>query len=192
VIHWRDQPCEPALACLASFYRELPAADVLLIEARCAAGVVVLLDSEARAAAMRQLTARMQEQGGLLVGKVYTDGSSRGDVVALVQVRAAVPGTDACGSRVSLRMESGVWSRAKEALREDQLIVGWYHSHPGLGAFFSETDRKTQRAFFNHAYSLGWVIDPANGDEKWFLGARCEELPAARVLMRTPERRKMP
>jgi hypothetical protein len=64
--------------------------------------------------------------------------------------------------------------------------------NPGLGAFFSETDRKTQRAFFNHAYCLGWVIDPASDDEKWFLGARCEQLPASRVLTRTPERRKMP
>jgi proteasome lid subunit RPN8/RPN11 len=192
VIYWRDQPCELAPARLGLLYRELPAADVLLIEARRAAGEVVLLHSEVRAAAMRQLSARLQEQGGLLVGQVYTDAGSRADEVALLQVRAAVPSTDACGSRVALRMESGVWTRAKEALLEGERIVGWYHSHPGLGAFFSETDRNTQRAFFSHPYSLGWVIDPVNGEERWFLGARCEELPASRVLTRTPEHRKMP
>ena len=29
------------------------------------------------------------------------------------------------------------------------------------------------RAFFNHPYSVGWVIDPLRGDEALFLGADC-------------------
>ncbi len=40
------------------------------------------------------------------------------------------------------------------------MVVGWYHSHPNLGAFFSGTDRATQRAFFNRPYSVGLVVDP--------------------------------
>jgi len=44
-----------------------------------------------------------------------------------------------------------------------------------LGAFFSGTDRSTQRAFFSHPYSVGWVIDPQRNDEKVFVGGDSEE-----------------
>ena len=63
-----------------------------------------------------------------------------------------------------------MWDRARQALRPLELIVGWYHSHPGLGAFFSATDRRTQAAFFPHPYSVGWVIDPELDDEAFFVG----------------------
>jgi proteasome lid subunit RPN8/RPN11 len=75
-------------------------------------------------------------------------------------------------------METPVWSAARAALEPGELIVGWYHSHPGLTAFFSPIDRQTQRAFFHHEYSLGWVIDPLAGDEALFLGPEC--IPVAR------------
>jgi hypothetical protein len=50
------------------------------------------------------------------------------------------------------------------------MVVGWYHSHPNLGAFFSGTDRKTQRSFFSQRYSLGLVADPVRSEEAWFVG----------------------
>jgi proteasome lid subunit RPN8/RPN11 len=63
-------------------------------------------------------------------------------------------------------------------------VVGWYHSHPGLGAFFSHTDRRTQQAFFAHAYSVGWVVDPLRGESAWFVGPR--SLPPAVVIHAAP------
>ena len=50
------------------------------------------------------------------------------------------------------------------------MVVGWYHSHPNRGAFFSGTDRRTQRALFTQSYSIGLVIDPVRGEEAWFWG----------------------
>ena len=85
-------------------------------------------------------------------------------------ISQAVPALDFASSGISLRMESGVWERARAALRPLEMIVGWYHSHPGLGAFFSATDRRTQAAFFPHPYSVGWVLDPVLDDEAFFVG----------------------
>jgi proteasome lid subunit RPN8/RPN11 len=94
-----------------------------------------------------------KEVGGLLLGQVWEDNlnpkSGDGPLVILVD---AVP--------------SAIYSNT---------VVGWYHSHPNLGAFFSGTDRGTQRAFFNHSYSVGWVIDPFRDERKLFVGRDSEE-----------------
>jgi proteasome lid subunit RPN8/RPN11 len=73
-------------------------------------------------------------------------------------------------------MGTEVWNRARERLG-DRIVVGWYHSHPNLGAFFSGTDRRTQRHFFNRPYSVGLVIDPVRGEEAWFVGPEATPLP---------------
>ncbi len=39
-------------------------------------------------------------------------------------------------------------------------IVGWYHSHPGIGCFMSETDVRTQDAAFNLPHHSAIVLDP--------------------------------
>jgi hypothetical protein len=124
---------------------------------------------------------RRDEQGGLLVGTPYARDPASG-AIDVVHVRGAVGAVDFSSSGVSLRMEAGVWDRARNALRAGELVVGWFHSHPGLGAFFSETDRRTQAAFFAHPFSVGWVIDPYADEEAWFLGEGAERLDAPRVL----------
>ena len=120
---------------------------------------------------MDHLRAQGVEQGGLLVGQAFVD--ARSNAVAHVRVLSSAAAEDAVGTAFSLRMGTGVWQSAQALLAPGELIVGWYHSHPGLTAFFSDTDRQTQRAFFNHPYSVGWVIDPVNGDEALFLGGDC-------------------
>jgi proteasome lid subunit RPN8/RPN11 len=102
----------------------------------------------------------------------------------VVRVTQAIAATDFASSGVSLRMESGVWEQARCRLRPTELVVGWYHSHPGLGAFFSHTDRRTQRGFFPHAYSVGWVLDPLGGESAWFVGP--DSAPPARIVSGCP------
>lgn len=179
MIDWREQQTELPLAPLASLSRRLRADDAAIIEAQCAEACVIVVDPPGRLDVERHLAASSDEQGGLLVGEVFTRGDG---TIAAVLVRAGVAALDFASSGVSLRMEAGVWTRAREALRAQELIVGWYHSHPGLGAFFSMTDRRTQRAFFPHAFSVGWVRDPFAREECWYLGAESEAAPMARVL----------
>lgn len=120
---------------------------------------------------MAHLRTRDVEQGGLLIGQAYAD--PRTGALAHVRILKCAPADAAHGTAFSLRMEAAVWQSARSMMLPHELIVGWYHSHPGLTAFFSDTDRRTQGAFFNNAYSVGWVIDPTTADEALFLGADC-------------------
>ena len=141
----------------------------------------VYIGSGVQAEVLAHLSDRRVEQGGLLIGRAWLGGtSSQPEGVSHVSVEKAIPADDADGSAIALRMETSVWTAARAALRPGQLIVGWYHSHPGLGAFFSHTDRRTQAAFFAQPYSVGWVLDPDDGSEAFFVGR--DSLPLSGVL----------
>lgn len=124
------------------------------------------------------LAERPIEMGGLLVGYVYDLPNDRLAIAIIDHVRSAQ--YDSTG--VSLRMEPEVWDRARSLARDGSSVIGWYHSHPNLGAFFSGTDRRTQRAFFNHPHSIGLVVDPWRGEEKWFVGADSDDIHQKQVL----------
>ncbi|HQR52951.1 MAG TPA: Mov34/MPN/PAD-1 family protein [Burkholderiales bacterium] len=183
MIQWCEQTTELPRAPLVHLTRRLAAADVESITAQCDRGRVVVVDAQAHADVAQHLATSRDEQGGLLIGQVFTRDA---DAIAAVFIRIGVAAPDFASSGVSLRMESGVWTRAQEALREGELVVGWYHSHPGLGAFFSATDRRTQRAFFAHSYSVGWVRDPLRREECWFVGGESEPVPDERVFILPP------
>ncbi len=112
------------------------------------------------------------EQGGLLLGRLF----HQDDRIVAVSVEALVPALEGIGTEISLSMPPSVWTAARQAQHESQVILGWYHSHPDIGAFFSATDRKTQSAFFNQAWSLGWVIDPIRAEQAWFVGPKSQAL----------------
>jgi proteasome lid subunit RPN8/RPN11 len=148
------------------------------------------------------------EQGGLLIGRVTRlNEATPPDQFECIEVLAHSPAPDATGTALSLRMESTVWQAANKVCDELNAIsnldknqqqcgpcrvIGWYHSHPNLGAFFSSTDRHTQSAFFNQTYSLGWVIDPVRSDgllkldQAWFIGAQAEETQAIITSLEKP------
>ena len=133
----------------------------------------VYIAPEAEATARAHLATALVELGGLLVGRAW-----RGDDGAITHVRIdrAVPAEESAGTAISLRMGTSVWQRAQQALRDGERIIGWYHSHPGLTAFFSDTDRRTQKAFFSHEYSIGWVIDPLLDEQALFIGEDSEPI----------------
>ncbi len=60
-----------------------------------------------------------------------------------------------------------VMFKSSEALLEgltvrypQKSLVGWYHSHPGLGCFLSPTDQEAHRTGFGDPHSLALVVDP--------------------------------
>jgi len=179
VIEWREEKTEIPAAPLDSLCGRVPAADARRIGKLSQSGLVVIIAAAVRESVAAHLGTEGHEQGGLLCGALYR---SKGPAIDAVEIRVAVPATEFSSSGVSLRMETGVWDRVRETLAPGEIVVGWYHSHPGLGAFFSGTDRRTQAAFFNHPFSLGWVIDPLHREEAWFAGGESEPLPIERVL----------
>ena len=37
-------------------------------------------------------------------------------------------------------------------LSRPEMVVGWYHSHPGFGCWLSSVDINTQQVILNHSY----------------------------------------
>ena len=134
---------------------------------------------------MRHVASDSKEVGGLLLGRVWMyKGAGNGAAIPLVFILDAVASTANHHTSVSLEMGTDVWNSANARASGPVLVVGWYHSHPNLGAFFSATDRNTQQAFFTNPYSVGWVIDPVRNEEKVFLGKHSEEYRRQLVRLR--------
>jgi proteasome lid subunit RPN8/RPN11 len=167
-MRWTEKPPDLPLQPLSALGTRAP---MLSPRAPSTPGLLVIVPDDVREVVLRHLRSSRDEQGGLLLGEVFAADESVSVVASrAVIVSHAIPALDFASSGISLRMESGVWERARVALGPLELIVGWYHSHPGLGAFFSATDRRTQAAFFPHPYSVGWVLDPELDDEAFFVG----------------------
>jgi len=140
-----------------------------------------------------------REQGGFLVGSPYADLANR---EVYVDISAAIPAIGAFGT-------AGHWKLTREALAyasriletryAEKMVVGWYHSHPGLGAFFSGTDHHTQRMFYPNAWNVALVCDPrpatrasaergrgegVTSSVAWFIGARADPLLTVREYSR--------
>ena len=98
------------------------------------------------------------ELGGLLCGQAAEDEGGR-----LVTVTGAVAATLARGERMCLTFTHESWEAMlaeKERLHPAEEIVGWYHTHPGLGVFLSAPDRFIHGSFFNAPTQIALVIDP--------------------------------
>jgi proteasome lid subunit RPN8/RPN11 len=175
-IDWRDQEVTPAMRPLGE--AGLGVLDLVTAITGVGERPLLLQDRACREAIAAHVGLEPVELGGLLIGTAWS--LSPADAPVLLRVEAAVLALEAQSSPVSLRMDVALWGRAQaEAARRQAIIIGWYHSHPDLGAFFSGTDRRTQRAVFHHPYSLGLVVDPVRGEERWFLGPECCEIACA-------------
>lgn len=130
-------------------------------------GPFVVISADIDAELKHHLSSYRVEAGGLLVGKVHSFSSLEQDLIA-IEITSIAPSIDFDGTAVSLRMSSSVWGETKNIRSNDEFVVGWYHSHPNLGAFFSGTDRATQKRFFFNAFNVGLVVDPIRKEEKWF------------------------
>lgn len=175
-MRWKDEPVALVMRPLAALAAARPSLRVTAGEA------MVIVGAAARDAAWRHVAASSLERGGLLVGEPFARDEDAAAVAAVV-VRLAVPSDDDTADAVSLRMQARVWEHARAALRPGERVVGWFHSHPGIGAFFSGTDRRTHAAFFSQPFALGWVIDPVGGEEAWFVGADARDVVKSRVCV---------
>lgn len=176
-MRWNDQPVALRLRPVTALLDAHPA----LTGRIDAPQPLVVLARGAYDAAMAHVSASAVERGGLLVGEPFAHESDAR--IAAVAIRLAVPSSEATGDAISLRMEASVWQAARAAMHEGEHVVGWFHSHPGIGAFFSGTDRRTQAAFFAQPFSLGWVIDPLRGEHAWFVGSGAEVVVESRLLV---------
>ena len=141
---------------------------------------IILYPDAIRKKIMEHVQHQNVELGGLLIGSIVCSEDSPNGLIAIA-IRDAIPSIDCESSAVSLTMSPKVWQSANSELGAQKLVIGWYHSHPNLGAFFSCVDKKTQKDFLNKEYNLALVVDPLKEEEKWFIGADAAEIEANRI-----------
>lgn len=95
---------------------------------------------------------------GLMMGITYNDEEGNYSIVSGI----ATSGLDS--DDVSVRFNRESLEELFESLDsfENEVIVGWYHSHPGFGSYLSDTDIKTHKGIFGEESGYAIVIDPSD------------------------------
>jgi proteasome lid subunit RPN8/RPN11 len=110
--------------------------------------------------------AKNEEVMGLLAGDVFRDDRGTYAVVN----KAVTSGL--LSDDVSVRFDPSGMGALFDALDDldfDYIIVGWYHSHLGIGCFMSGTDASTHTSAFGDT-GFAIVIDPIKEELKVFKG----------------------
>ena len=180
MISWVEQEPDFQVRPLEALLSRLGFSTAASLWSRSDDRLLILIDRAVRDQIEGHLSTRRIEQGGLLLGSAYRASLGAPTVVT---IEDAVAAADTLGTGVSLTMASKVWEDARARSTAQRTVIGWYHSHPDLGAFFSGTDRHTQRAFFGNVHSVGLVSDPVRKEEKWFSGPESVEVPGGDRLL---------
>jgi proteasome lid subunit RPN8/RPN11 len=104
---------------------------------------------------------------GLMVGGLF---SWEGREYTLVR---DVVTTDLESDLLGVRFHADGFSGLIDSLDDldfNYRIVGWYHSHPGIGCFLSHIDHGTQRGIFNQPHHSALVLDPMQKELELYCG----------------------
>jgi proteasome lid subunit RPN8/RPN11 len=117
----------------------------------------------------------LREQAGILCGQVYID-----DGEFYIAVTSAFP-VNAVSDLAHFKFDETSWEEIWGQLDHSCTILGWYHTHPGMGVFLSATDARTQKQHFSSPWQIAIVIDPVSGQSGLFAGSEGRPLPADRI-----------
>lgn len=125
------------------------------------------------------------EAGGVMLGGIYDHAGT-----LVVRITTAVAARDAVNSVASIQFTYDAWSQMeKERQRSapDEKLLGWYHTHPGFSAFFSDTDRFLHEHFFTQPWHIALVIDPIQGDYRFYRWDKDRVQPVKEFLLKVDE-----
>lgn len=106
------------------------------------------------------------ERGGILVGS-FTEK----DGVFSLRISGFIEAKHTDSSSASLKFTHATWNdihAVKDELFPEEKIVGWFHTHPGMGIFLSNYDLFIQRNFFKEPWQVAFVMDPVSGERGFF------------------------
>jgi len=123
----------------------------------------------------RKTRKNSREQMGLMIGDIYQNKRRFVGVVSHFIL------ADSWSSRVSVDVSHSDWENMEKEIdrlqqkRTDTFKyrkVGWWHTHPDMQVYMSQTDRETQIKYFNKEWQFAFVINPRhpNGAAKAFCG----------------------
>lgn len=121
------------------------------------------------------------EAGGVLLGQFRKSGKE-----AFLEVTGVIEAEDAESTGISLTFTHDTWEHIarRQAEVPDSAIVGWYHSHPGLGVFLSREDRFIHSGYFAEPWQVALVVDPESGELGLFAadGGELRQMPGFYVF----------
>ncbi len=103
-----------------------------------------------------------RELGGVLLG---------GHNKKLIYIEDFIKAEDVENSGTHIKFTHKCWEKIFKELdsrNNDMKIIGWYHTHPGMGVFLSSMDRFIVENFFNMPYQVSLVIDPVSEKKDFF------------------------
>ncbi|HEX2787822.1 MAG TPA: LysM peptidoglycan-binding domain-containing protein [Ignavibacteria bacterium] len=99
------------------------------------------------------------ELGGVLTG--YNCKLHSGESFIIIKNFIKAGFTNSSVSRLTFTYQT--WEQINNELENkfpDEIILGWYHSHPGHSVFLSDYDVFIQKNFFNLEFMVAYVFDP--------------------------------
>jgi proteasome lid subunit RPN8/RPN11 len=107
-----------------------------------------------------------REVGGVLLGRVV-----RYQAQTFVEVLVAMPAHSNDHGPIHFTFSADTWSyinkqRDKHYPHLD--IIGWFHTHPDLGVFYSSDDVVVHSAAFTLPWQVGLVVDPVRQEASFF------------------------
>ncbi len=137
-------------------------------ESGCAA--VFVMEQALKDAAAFSAASPDREVGGFLVGGYHSCGGA--DYTLVERFLRAMDAKSRPASLVFTHdCFEAAWreiARSPNPSGRPQFLVGWHHSHPGLGTFLSGNDLFIQRHFFNLPWQIALVVDPRGGKLELF------------------------
>ena len=124
-------------------------------------GIIETVMERARAC-VGQKDKHDEEIVGVLTGRVTGN---------TVIIEEAVPGRASYSGMTEVALDpNNLAEIVDNIIRNDknQRIVGWYHSHLGLGVFLSDIDVKTQLTLQQFSYVIALVVDPIKNEHSFF------------------------
>lgn len=139
---------------------------------------------------LKQMLAHAQRHLDCEVGGILLGGICRSRLGLVTAMAEALPAAHTNAARGHVTFSHDSWEEIYsylDSLAENLHIVGWYHTHPGFGVFFSHHDRFIQQNFFSGPGQLGVVIDPVKKQVAAFCHQEGELEPLAGLWISTTE-----
>ncbi len=116
------------------------------------------------------LTSMHREVAGFIIGPPPEE---RGDGRFVVHVTQMIPAEHTVMQGASVTYTPESWRTITDWLlenypNEEQIILGWYHTHPGFGIFLSNMDLFIHQNFFSQKWHIALVLDPVNRRSGYF------------------------
>lgn len=109
------------------------------------------------------------EVGGWLIGKWRADKETQEQFI-IVETSLPAQHTRQGSAFLTFTQDTQVSLHAElEKGYPGKELVGWYHTHPGIGIFLSEYDLWLHQNFYPQPYQVALVIEPYSGRGGFFI-----------------------